>query len=334
MAVASTAPTPSPRTALPGAPRGAWRLAVRSEWRRNGLGYLLALPALLFMLAVHVVPMFEGVYMSFLKLNQFTLPQFLRAPFVGLENYRSVLLDPQNPIRHGLGLAVRNTAIYAVVVTMGVMVTAIGVALLLNRPFRGRPLIRTLMLLPWVVPSYVVGVLWGFMWRQDTGIINRVLVDWLHLLAERPFWLIGPNTIWAIIIPTIWRSWPFMMVVFLAALQTIPDDLYEAAAIDGAGAWRKFWHITLPQLRPVIAVQLLFQIIYNVYSYNIVIMMFGNGAGYPGEWGDLMMTLITRQSFSSWLFGNGAAVSTLLMLAMMAFVGLWYRVFREEMMVK
>lgn len=286
------------------------------------------------MLMVHVVPMVEGVYMSFLKLNQFTLPQLLHAPFVGLANYKGVLFDVQNPIRHGLGLAVRNTAIYAVVVTIGVMVTAMGVALLMNRPFRGQAWVRTLMLLPWVVPSYVVGTLWGFMWRQDTGIINRVLVDWLHILNHRPFWLIGPNTIWAIIIPTIWRSWPFMMIVFLAALQTIPDELYEAAAIDGANAWQRFRHITLPQLRPVIAVQLLFQIIYSVYSYNIVIMMFGNGAGYPGEWGDLMMTLLTRQSFNSWLFGTGAAVSTLLMLAMMGFVALWYRLFREEMMVK
>ncbi|MHB9145219.1 MAG: carbohydrate ABC transporter permease [Symbiobacteriia bacterium] len=332
--MASVAPCAEPRVTPPKPLRDRWLLAVRREWRRNGLGYLLALPAFLFMLAVHLVPMLEGVYMSFLKLNQFTLAQFLKAPFVGLANYRSVLLDAQNPIRHGLGVAVRNTAIYAVVVTIGVMVTAISVALLLNRPFRGRAVVRTLMLLPWVVPSYVVGVVWGFMWRQDTGIINRVLVDWLHLLHQRPFWLIGPNTIWAIIIPTIWRSWPFMMVVFLAALQTIPDELYEAAAIDGAGPWRRFWRITLPQLKPVIAVQLLFQIIYSVYSYNIVIMMFGNGAGYPGEWGDLMMTLITRQSFNSWLFGNGAAVSTLLMLAMMAFVGLWYRIFREEMMIK
>lgn len=305
--------------------------ALVREWRRNGFAYMLVAPAFLFMLMVHLIPMAQGIMMSFLKLNQFTLRKFLQAPWVGLDNYRSVLFDPDNPIRAGLSLAVRNTAIYAVVVTIGVLVTAMAIALLLNRPFPGRSWVRTAMLLPWVVPGYVVGVLWGFMWQRETGIINTILADWLHLVDEKPFWLMGPNTIWAIIIPTVWRAWPFVMVVFLAALQTIPDDLYEAAAIDGAGPWRKFLHITLPGLKPIIAIQVLFQIIYNVYSFNIVIGMFGNGAGYPGEWGDLLMTAITRQSFGSWLFGYGAAASTLLMICMMGVVWLWYRIFRREL---
>lgn len=307
---------------------------LKQEWRRNGLAYLLVAPALLFMLLVHLVPMLQGAYMSLLRLNQFTLTRFLRAPWAGLENYRSVLLDPSNPVRAGLGLAARNTALYALVVTLGVLATGMAVALLLNRQFPGRAVARTLMLIPWVVPTYVIGLLWGFMWQSETGIINQILVDWLHLLDRKPFWLIGPNTLWAIIIPTVWRSWPFVMIVFLAGLQTIPDELYEAAAIDGAHAGQRFWHVTLPMLRPVIAIQVLFQIIYNVYSYNIVAMMFGNGAGYPGEWGDLLMTAVTRQSFGSWLFGYGAAASVVLMLAMMGVVGLWYRIFRRELMVR
>lgn len=304
------------------------------DWRSNRLAYWLVLPALLFMLLVHLVPMFQGIFMSFLKLNQYTLNKFMSAPWVGLENYRSVLFDPSNPVRAGLGYAVRNTVIYSVLVTIGVLVSGMAVALLMNRPFRGRAWIRTLMLLPWVVPSYVVGTLWGYMWQQDTGIINRILVDWLHILHHRPFWLIGANTMWAIVIPTIWRAWPFVMVVFLAGLGTIPDELYEAAAIDGAGPVRRFYHITLPMMRPIIAIQLLFQIIYNVYSFNVVAMMFGNGAGYPGKWGDLMMTLIQRQSFGSWLFGHGAAVSVLLMFMMLGVVGIWYRVFRQELVIK
>lgn len=307
---------------------------VSLERQQSALAYWMIAPALIFMILVHLLPMLQGIYMSFLKLNQYTLPKFLKAPWVGLENYQSVLLDPGNPIRAGLALAVRNTAIYTVVVTIGVMATGLLVAILLNRSFRGRAWVRTAMLLPWVVPSYVVGILWGFMWQKENGIINRILVDWLHLLDEKPFWLIGPNTIWAIMIPTIWRSWPFVMVVFLAGLQNIPDDLYESADIDGANALHKFIHITLPMLKPVIAIQLLFQIIYNVYSYNIVIMMFGNGAGYPGEWGDLMMTAVTRQSFQSWLFGYGAAASVLLMAAMMVVVTLWHRIFRQELIMK
>lgn len=304
------------------------------EWRQNGLAYKMVAPAIIFMLTVHLIPMLQGIYMSFLKLNQYTLRRFLNAEFVGLDNYKAVLLDPDNPIRAGLKFALRNTVIYAVATTFLVLATAMGVALLLNRDFRGRAWVRTLMLLPWVVPSYVVGILWGFMWQQENGIINRILVDWLHLLDAKPFWLIGPNTIWAIVIPSVWRFWPYLMVVFLAGLQTIPAEMYEAAAIDGASPWQKFRHITLPLLKPVIVIQMLFQIINNVYAYNIVSMMFGNGAGFPGEWGDLLMPAIQRQSFGSWLFGYGSAASVVLMTGMMIFVIIWYRVFRKELMVK
>jgi multiple sugar transport system permease protein len=307
---------------------------LATEWRRHRLAYLLVAPTIIFMVLVHLVPMTQGIYMSFLKLNQFTLSLFLKAPFVGLDNFTGVLFDVDNPVRAGLKLAIRNTAIYSVVVSVVVLSTGMGVALLLNREFRGRSFVRTIMLLPWVVPTYVVGILWGFMWQHDNGIMNRILVDWLGLFADRPFWLSGRNVIWAIIIPTVWRFWPFVMVMFLAGLQTIPGELYEAAEIDGANPWLRFRHITIPLLRPIIAIQLLFQIINGVYAYNIVQMMFGNGAGYPGEWGDLMMTLLTRQSFGSWLFGYGAAVSVMLMIVMLGFVWVWYRVFRQELVIK
>lgn len=287
-------------------------------------------PTIIFMLLVHLLPMIQGFWMSFLKLNQFTLGKYLKAPFVGLDNYIGLLFNTDNPVRQGLNFAIRNTAIYSVIVTIGVMIMGLMMALLLNRDFPGRSIARTAMLLPWVVPSYVVGVLWGFMWQKE-GIINYFLVDVLHLFNEKPFWLLGPNTIWAIIIPTIWRGWPFLMVIFLAGLQTIPEDIYEAATIDGAGKFRQFWNMTLPMLKPVIAVQLLFQIINNVYSYNIVSTMFGNGAGYPGEWGDLLMTALTRQSFGYWSFGSGSAASIMLMFAMLMVVGIWYRAFRSEL---
>lgn len=307
-----------------------FRTRFKKGFREYRVAYLFIFPTLLFMLLVHIFPMIQGFIMSFLKLNQFTLNQFLNAPFAGIKNYVDLLFNENNPVRQGLGYALRNTAIYSVVVTISVMVIGLLVAMLLNRDFPGRGIARAAMLLPWVVPSYVVGVLWGFMWQKE-GIINYILVDILHLMSDKPFWLIGQNTIWAIIIPTVWRSWPFIMVVFLAGLQTISDDLYEAAKIDGAGRLRQFFTITLPMLKPIIAVQLLFQIINNVYSYNIVAMMFGNGSGYPGKWGDLLMTALTRQTFGYWSFGVGAAASFLLMAGMLVIVGIWYRIFRSEL---
>jgi multiple sugar transport system permease protein len=293
--------------------------------------YLLLIPAVLMMLAVNVTPIIQGFYMSLLKLNQYTLSQYLDAPFIGLENYRRVILENHSPIRAGLGFALRNTLLYTLVVSVSAIVIGLAVAVLLNRDFPGKGTARTLLLLPWIVPSYVVGTLWGFMWQRDVGIVNVVLVDWLHLFAERPFWLLGSNSFWAIVIPTVWRAWPVMMLIFLAALQAIPEDQYEAATLDGVGRWNQFFHITVPLLKPVIVIQFMFQIIDNVYSYNIVSMMFGNGAGHPGEWADLLMPLLTRQSFSYWLFGQGAAVSFIMMVLMLVFVGVWMKSFKRSM---
>ena len=161
------------------------------------------------------------------------------------------------------------------------------------------------MLTPWVVPSFVVASLWQFMWQRDAGIVNKLLVDYLGFVDERPTWLLGENTMWAIIIPSVWRGIPFAMLIFIAGLQAIPPELHEAAAIDGAGPWKRFRHITLPLLRPLIAIQLLFGVIYSAYQFAIPYIMLGSN---PGPSADLLMTLIIRQSFSNNLFGYGAAV--------------------------
>ncbi|MEK8031785.1 sugar ABC transporter permease [Ideonella sp. DXS29W] len=298
---------------------------------RDTFPWLMLLPAIGLMAAVNLLPIVQGFYMSLLKLNQYTLGQYLDAPFIGLDNYRRVLMDPSSPLRHGLGLALRNTVLFTLVVSSLSIGLGLGLALLMNRRFAGQSVARTLLLLPWVVPSYVVGCLWGQLFQRDTGLVNRVLVDGLHLLDERPFWLLGSNSFWAIVIPTVWRNAPLLMLIFLAALQALPREPYEAAEIDGAGRWQRFVHLTLPMLKPVIAIQALFQVIDNVYSYNIVSMMFGQGAGHPGDWADLLMPLLTRQSFSYWLFGQGAAVSFVLMAVMLGVVALWMRAFRRSL---
>lgn len=304
----------------------------KSLWARikqYRFAYYFILPTLLAMLFLHLSPILQGLYMSFLRLNQFSLQRYLLAPFVGFENYYKVLIDPTSPIRIGLFEAVRNTAIYTVVVTLGTLGVGMIVALMLNRKFFGRSLVRTFFLFPWIVPTYVTGLLWGIIWLKQGGLVNVMLADWLKILPFKPSWLSGPNTIWAIIIPTIWRYWPLSMLMLLAGLQTIPEELYEAADIDGASPWRKFWMITWPMLRPVWFILILFGLIYNTYSFNIVIMMFGFGAGFPGEWGDLMMTNIFRNSFQLWNFGTGAATSVLLLIFMIFIVNIWFRYFKK-----
>jgi multiple sugar transport system permease protein len=301
---------------------------LAESWRRNRFAYALITPTILFMVAVHLVPTGAGLYLSFLRLNTFTFAELFGAPWVGLQNYRDVLFDELNPLHAGFTNAVRNTVIYTAVTVGLTLVLGMAIAVLLNRQFPFVRTVRTLMLAPWVVPSFVVAILWQFMWVSDSGIINKVLVDWVHVLDEKPVWLLGPNSLWAIVIPSIWRALPFTILIFLAGLQALPDEIYEAAAIDGANAWHRFRLITLPLMKPLIAIQLLFGVIYSVYQFAIPYVMMGSN---PGPNADLLMTLVVRQAFTNNLFGYGAAISSLLTLAMLGWVAAWYMTFRRSL---
>ena len=330
MSTRSASP-PEPATPLgpvlvePPPPRGG---ALRRSRRRLIAG--LVAPAVVFMTLVHLLPALGGLYLSFKNLNLFTFSELFGAPWAGLDNYRSVLFEADNPLHDGFVGAAQNTLVYTFWTVLGTLGGGLAVALLLNRQMRGIKVVRTLMLTPWIVPSFVVAVLWQFMWQSDVGIINKVLVDYTGIVGVRPVWLLGDNSLWAIIIPSIWRGLPFAMLILLAGLQAIPHELHEAAAIDGAGPWRRFRHITLPLLRPLIGVLLLFHVIYAAYQFAIPYVMFGSN---PGPDADLMMTLIVRQSFSNNLFGFGSAVSVLLMLAMFVWVAIWYRAFKRDLEV-
>jgi multiple sugar transport system permease protein len=308
------------------APRMRRRAGEAAARRR--FAWMLIAPAALFMVLVHGLPALGGVYLSFKELNTFTFAQLFDAPSAGLGNYSGILFDADNPLRSGFFGAVQNTAAYTFFTVGGTLAGGLAVALLLNRPVRGQRLIRTLMLTPWIVPSFVVALLWQFMWQSDVGIVNKLLVDYTGLLGNRPVWLSGESSLFAIIVPSVWRGLPFAMLIFFAGLQAIPPELAEAAAIDGAGPWRRFRHITLPLLRPLIAIQLLFGVIYAAYQYAIPVVMLGSN---PGPDADLMMTLIVRQSFSNNLFGFGAAASVLLMGVMLVWVGVWWRTFRRDL---
>ncbi|HWH93245.1 MAG TPA: sugar ABC transporter permease [Baekduia sp.] len=328
MSTQSLNPSPiaSPGAASPGPPADPPRKRRRSDGRR--LAYWLIAPALTFMVLVHLIPSVAGIALSFKNLNTFTFSQLFGAPWAGLKNYDAILFDSANPLHSGFVDAVRNSVIYTTATVTGTLAGGLGIALLLARQFPGRRIVRTLMLAPYVVPSFVVAVLWGFMWQSDSGIVNKVLVDYTGVLQDRPTWLLGHNSLLAIIIPSIWRGIPLAMLIFLAGLESMPRELHEAAAIDGAGPWRRFRHITFPLLRPLVAVQLLFGVIYSAYQFTIPYVMLGSN---PGPDADLIMTLIVRQSFSNNLFGFGAAASTLLMLVMLVWVLVWFRAFRRDL---
>nr|WP_328806719.1 sugar ABC transporter permease [Streptacidiphilus fuscans] len=278
--------------------------------RRVGLPYLLLLPAVLFELLVHVVPMLVGIFMSFKQLTEFFIRNWTAAPSAGLDNYRFAL---------NFNGAIGSMLLHSFLVTCGFTVLTVGIswlfgtgaALLMQDPFRGRGLLRTYFLVPYALPAYTAAITWEFMFQRDTGLVNRLLVDDLHLFHTAPFWLIGGNSFWALVVTAVWRTWPFAFLVITAGLQNIPGDLYEAAAIDGAGVWRRIRSITLPQLRPVNQVLVLVLFLWNFNDFNTPYVLFGN---VPPPQANLISLQIYDTSFQNWNFGSGSAMSVLLLL--------------------
>jgi len=264
------------------------------------------------MVLVHILPMLGGFYLSFKKLNTFTFSQLWGAPWNGLENYRSILFDSENPLHSGFMEAVGNTIQYTFFTVLGTLGGGLALAVLLNRPMRGIKVVRTLMLTPWVVPSFVVAVLWGFMWQSDNGIINKILVDYTGILGDRPVWLIGTNSIWAIIIPSIWRGLPFAMLIFLAGLQAIPQEYYDAAATDGAARWARFRHVTLPLLTPSLFFTGILSLIGSFQVFDQVYIL--ARPGKPTEATTTLVYYIYESGFRFFRMGMAAAASWILFL--------------------
>jgi multiple sugar transport system permease protein len=308
-------------------PVGPGEPAPRRPYRYQRFALALIAPALAFMVLVHFLPSLAGIYTSLLNLNTFTIKDLFAAPWNGLENFESLLFDDANPVHSGFLDASRNTFFYTALTVAGTVVGGLGFALLLNRTFFGNRVARTLMIVPWVIPTFVVAILWQLMLQSESGIVNKVLVDYTGIVDSNPVWLLGGNSFWALVVPSIWRGLPFAALIFLAGLQAIPRELHDAAAIDGAGPWRRFRFVTVPLLRPLIAIQLLFGVIYSAYQFTLPYLMLGQN---PGSSADLLMTLVMRESFSNNLLGYGAAISVLLTLAMLIWVAVWYRSFKRD----
>jgi multiple sugar transport system permease protein len=304
--VTSTAPPEGAGTTRAAPP--ARRRRVQLRYRTTP--YLFLLPALVLELLVHIVPMVVGVWMSLKGLTQFYIRNWSAAPDRGLANYR-VAVDIHGPVGHDLLHSLWVTAAYSVL-TVGLswlLGTVAGV--LLQRPFKGRSVVRTLFLTPYALPAYAAVITWSFLLQRDTGLLNHLLVDDLHLMHDRPFWLIGGNSFAALVAVSVWRSWPFALLVITAGLQTIPSELYEAAAIDGAGFVRQVRRITLPMLRPVNKVLILVLFLWSFNDFSTPYVLFGKSAPRPA---DLISIHIYQSSFITWNFGLGSAMSVLLLL--------------------
>jgi multiple sugar transport system permease protein len=288
------------------------------------LPYLLIAPAIVFEMIVHIIPMFFGVGVSFFGLTQFYVRNWAEAPFVGIANYASSL-DLSGAIGSALLQSFLLTLLFTGIVVGGSWVLGMIAALLVNGELRGRGMFRTLFLIPYALPVYVTVMGWSFMLQKDNGAVNTLLVDNLHILDQNPFWLVGDNAFWSMVMIALWRSWPFAFLMLLAALQTIPGDVYEAASVDGASHLRQFRAITLPLVAPVSLVVVLVLFLWTFNEFNVPYVLFGQA---PPEAANLLSLHIYVSSFVDWNFGLGAAMSALLLLFLLAVSALYVRALR------
>ncbi len=266
------------------------------------------LPGFVLLLAFVIYPLIRGLQMSLYDWNLMAPSQ---STFVGAKNFvRALTLDPT------FWVATRNTVLYAAITVPSQMVLGLGAALLLNAAIRGRPFFRALYYLPVVTSWLVVSYVFAYLFTGGLGPVNYLLVNVLHLIDQPVDWL---QETWTAEVPInllgIWKGIGWNMVIFLAALQSIPADLQEAAAVDGAGTWQRFRFVILPLLRPAV---LFVSIMLIIGAFNVFLSVYLLTGGGPEGSTEVLLSYMYTQAFKYLDFGYGTAVGILMGVAVVA----------------
>ena len=280
--------------------------------QRVAADYAYVLPAVSVMLLVIGYPICDTIYLSFFA----TPPQLAmsRKVFVGLDNNTRIFGSDAF-------LSVTwNTFLWTFFSTIISFVLGFCAALALNREFVGRGLLRGVLLVPYVVSAVAAAYVWRWLYHSDFGVIGALSVE-LGITNQPIIFLDNPNTVLpALIVVNIWKEFPFAMVMVLAGLQTVPDQLLRAARVDGAGHWHAFWHVTFPHLRSVSTITVLLLVVTSINSFTIPWIMTGGG---PAGASHIWITAIYEMAFGRLRFGPAAAYSVILFAIMMS-LGYFY----------
>ena len=276
------------------------------------LAFILGVGATLFLI---LVPVLDAIRLSFQQAESFVSIQ----TWVGLANYKRILADPS--FWHALRVGV----FFATVAIAGQVLLGIVFALLLDQPFPGRPFVRGITVLPYLLPTVVVTVI--FQWLLDGSL--GLFTIWAEQAGlGRLAWFENPHSAMLIlIVVSVWTWTPFVTVCFLAALQTVPKSLYEAARVDGAGAWMRFWHITIPMLAPMLTVTVLLRSIWMFNKFDVVWLLTKGG---PLSATEHLPVLAYRRAFNQFDVGGGATVATLSFLILTVLIFVYFHYFPLE----
>lgn len=268
--------------------------------------YLYVLPAIVVMLVVIAYPIYYTVDLSFFR----TPPglQLRDKVFIGVDNYTTILSSDV------FWRVTLNTAIWTLASTVIAFILGFASALALHRDFGGRAILRAILIIPWVISAVAASYIWKWIYHSDFGIIGAVMVQ-LGIVARQPNFIDNVNTVLpSLIVVNIWREFPFAMIMVMAGLQTVPDQLLRAAKVDGASAWQRFWHVTFPHLRSVSTVTILLLSVANFNSFIVPWIMTGGG---PSNASHIWITHIYELAFGRQRWGVAAAYSVLLFIILM-----------------
>jgi multiple sugar transport system permease protein len=286
---------------------------VTSKARTSILPYVLLSPAVLATVIVVFYPMVQAVITSLYN-NILWKPRGVK--FIGLDNYIAIWHDPV------FWASLGRTAIWIGLTVPLQLLLGLVTALLLNQTFRWRGLARSLILIPWALPSVVIGLMWSWIYNPQVGLLNDLMLR-LGLLQTAMPWLANPSTsLYAIIAALVWQGFPFFAIMILAGLQTIPHSLYEAADIDGATDWQQFWHITMPALKAVLVTAVMLRIIWVANSIDVIYVMTGGGPGYATH---TLPLYALKRTYASMDFGYGSALAVSFSLLLLGAIYVYLR---------
>jgi trehalose/maltose transport system permease protein len=281
------------------------------------LAWILLAPSLLVVAVVALIPLSQTVAQSFTNAR---LASARPVSFVGLQNYITLVQDVD--FLHSIWVTVQFT-----VITVAIeFVLGLGIALVVNSNFKGRGFMRAAMLVPWAIITVVSAQMWKLMYNDIYGVVNDLLVDKLHILSSNIAWVSDPNTsIPAIAAIDIWKTTPFVALLLLAGLQVIPGDIYEAARVDGANAIQQFLRLTLPLLRPAVAVTMIFRTLDSLRVFDVFYVMFGSRPD------TMTMAIYAQQEIVTFsLMGYGSTVAIAIFVVIGVFVVAYVTLLKVE----
>ncbi|MEM3515678.1 MAG: sugar ABC transporter permease [Saccharolobus sp.] len=281
------------------------------------VGYLFLIPAFFFFTVIIGYPLFNGIIQSFYEKSLI----YPISNFIGIKNYEELLKDSI------FWNSLKNTLLWTLSITSTSLLVGLFLALILNQNLKGKEFFRATWLLPWALPTIVASLMWSWMYEPNIGVLNFILKK-AGLIEEPVLWLTTPfHAFLSVLIVAIWKGFPFVMISLLAGLQSIPQELYESASIDGASFWEKFRYITIPSLLPVISIITTLQIIWNFNHFDIVYQMTRGG---PGNATMLLSTLVYMQAFGATRLGYGSAIATVMLIFLCLFSYFYFSLYRKS----